>query len=74
MIITLRHARALNYCSKGMRYWFERRNINYMDFVKNGIDEEVFLSSGDTMAIKVVEYIDIILVCTWLFVMGRLTP
>jgi hypothetical protein len=39
-----------------MRYWCERRNINYMDFVKNGVDEEVFLSSGDTMAIKVVEY------------------
>lgn len=43
------------FCARGIRRWFHEHNLDYSDFLKNGIDEEVLLNSGDPMAIAVVE-------------------
>ena len=45
--VRIRHVRQANLCASGTRAWFERHNINYTDFLKNGIDAEVILALGD---------------------------
>ena len=61
MKITLRHVRSLGYnkgimyCVPGMKRFAQKYDIDFREFVKEGIDEEVFLATGDTMGIAVVE-------------------
>ena len=55
MIIRIEDARALGYCSKGMRLFCKKYNINYLAFAQNGIEDSVLLETNDAMAIKVVE-------------------
>lgn len=43
MIITMRHIRAAQICSTGVRDFCDRYSINYNDFLKNGIEEELLL-------------------------------
>jgi arsenate reductase-like glutaredoxin family protein len=45
--VRIRHVRQANLCASGTRAWFERHNINYPDFLKNGIDAEAILALGD---------------------------
>ena len=61
MIIKMEHMRAVEgftvnagFCSGGIRRWFAARGLDYSDFLKNGLDEAVFLQSGDPMAVAVV--------------------
>jgi hypothetical protein len=57
-VITLRHARALGYCRRGMREWAERNGFTqdeWSRFVRQGVDPEVLLRTGDAMAKKIVE-------------------
>lgn len=42
------------FCAKGIRRWFAARGLDYSDFLKNGIDEEHLLATGDPMATAVV--------------------
>ena len=42
------------FCAKGIRRWFSERKLDYRDFLKNGIDEERLLETGDPMAVAVV--------------------
>lgn len=49
------HGHAIGYCSKGMRKMAARHGWDWLDIVKNGIDEETLLATGDAMAIKLVE-------------------
>lgn len=56
----MEHARSVvycngRYCSKGMRKFAEKHNIDYTKFLKEGLDEEILLATNDAMAIKVVE-------------------
>jgi len=60
MIVTVSDAhRAIGrkrpYCNKGMRKFAEKYGLDYPDFVKNGIDSEALLATGDSMAIHIVE-------------------
>ena len=57
MKITLEHARhpKANYCTKGIRLWFKAYGLDYNDFRKNGIDEEVLLEIGDKQGVTLVE-------------------
>lgn len=61
MKITMEHVRQVKgfsarsgFCRKGVRFWFKQRNLSYRDFLKDGIDEETLLASGDPMAVAVV--------------------
>lgn len=56
MIVTHRDLRALKYCNKGARQFFERHGLDWSKFVKEGLDETVFLKTGDAMAIALVEF------------------
>jgi hypothetical protein len=55
LIIKMHHAKSLNYCSNGVKHWCKQNGINYLKFVKIGIDEDIILSKDDDMGKRVVE-------------------
>ncbi|MGH8075619.1 MAG: hypothetical protein ACREO4_16335 [Lysobacter sp.] len=62
MIVTHSHFRTIpasrgaGYCSRGGRAWFARYGLDWSDFVRNGIDEQALLATGDGMAIGLVKW------------------
>ena len=42
-------------CAKGARQFFVNKGWDFQDFLKNGLDEEFFIKTGDAMALQVVE-------------------
>ena len=55
MKVTVNHARQCNYCAKGIRLFCQRYNINFKDFIKNGISKEHLLETNDQLAINLVK-------------------
>lgn len=55
MIITMQDVRNVNYCSRGTRLFFSQRGWDWTEFLKNGIDAQLLIDTGDAQAIKVVE-------------------
>lgn len=53
-----RHLNALRYCARGSRAFFERHGFSWSDFLRNGIEREKFMATGDAMALKCVELAD----------------
>lgn len=53
--ITISDIRSAGHCAKGVKSWFERHDLDFKDFLKNGIDEELFLQSGDALAARIVK-------------------
>jgi hypothetical protein len=49
--LRIKHIRQAGYCASGTRVWFERHNINYVEFLKNGIDVEILEATGDHFAL-----------------------
>lgn len=54
MIITITDIRLAGHCVSGARAWAKAYDIDFRDFIKNGIDAEVLLATGDAMAEQVV--------------------
>lgn len=52
--VTMRHVRAAKICALGSRTFFERHDLNWKDFVKNGISSERLEAIGDPIALKAV--------------------
>lgn len=42
-------------CSRGIREFFKRNNLDYSDFLVNGISEKAMLETNDPVGIKVIE-------------------
>lgn len=55
LTIWMRDIRAAKMCSGGTRAWFIRQGFDWDDFLKNGIDSQKFIATGDAMALQVVE-------------------
>lgn len=55
MIIRMRDIRAAGMCSRGARAWFIKYGFDWADFLKNGIDSDRVLSTGDIQGLRVVE-------------------
>jgi hypothetical protein len=51
----MNHIRKAKMCSQGARSFFNRHNIDWHSFLKNGVDESILLNTGDAMAKQVVE-------------------
>ncbi len=58
VIARLEHARALGYCARGMRRWFEGRSHTWAEFVERGVPVDWLRATGDAMAIRVAEEAD----------------
>lgn len=52
VIVKMEHLRQLKYCAKGIRKFFNRYELDYNDFLKNGIPGKQLLSAcnNDAMA------------------------
>ncbi len=55
IMVRLEHARAISYCSRGMRRWFEFHGLDWDAFLREGLPAETLLATGDDMARRVVE-------------------
>jgi hypothetical protein len=55
ILVKHEHMRALKYCNKSARPWFEQHGLDWNEFVKNGIPEEQLIATGDALALRVVE-------------------
>lgn len=47
--------RAAGFCVRGGRRWFAQHGLDFKKFLDEGIDEETFLESGDSLAQVVVD-------------------
>lgn len=54
-ICYMRHIRAAKLCSGGARGWFARNDLDWTDFLTNGVPGEKLLATGDPMALRTVE-------------------
>lgn len=57
MIVHHRHMKAagLNYCNPGARRWFKFHQLDWNEFITNGLPEEILAATGDAMALAVIE-------------------
>lgn len=55
--ITIKDVRSCNMCSKGARLFFEQHNLDWIDFLKNGVPISVIEETNDEMAMEIVEYV-----------------
>lgn len=57
IIVEMKHFRQLHNCSRGVRRGFQRYNLDYSDFLKNGISADKLLevTNNDSMVLAVVE-------------------
>lgn len=56
LIVTARHVQAAHMCLKpGAQKFFKQHNLDFRSFIKNGIDAELLIATGDALALQVVE-------------------
>lgn len=57
VIVRMGDLRSLRYCARGVREFFARHELDYSDFLQNGIPAEKLLaaSGNDAMAVAAVE-------------------
>lgn len=55
-IITIDHVRTAGMCVNGARVWFVRHDLNFRRFLREGLDADTLLETGDAMAKRVVEH------------------
>ena len=55
VIVRMRHLRKIKMCSHGGRAFAVRHGFEWSDFLKNGIQAERLIATGDAMALKAVE-------------------
>lgn len=53
--VTIDDVRRAGHCARGAKAWFERHGLDFRAFLKDGIDEEEFLASGDALAERIVK-------------------
>jgi len=54
MTITMTDCRAAGHCVRGIRDWFLARDLDFRDFLRNGISADIMLSFGDAQANNIV--------------------
>lgn len=55
MRIRIDDVRKAGYCVSGARNWFRANNIDFAEFIKNGMDADEFVRRGDELAKVVVD-------------------
>lgn len=55
LIITARDVKAASMCiTPGAKMFFKRHDLDFRDFIKNGISAEKLIATGDALALEVV--------------------
>ncbi len=55
-VVTHNHAVGMGYCNRGLRVWFIRHNMDFNTFRKQGYLASELIKTGDSMALKLVEF------------------
>ena len=55
VIVTMKHIRAANMCSGGPREFFKKHDLDWNDFLKNGIPAEKLEATKDINDLNVIE-------------------
>jgi hypothetical protein len=55
LLVNIKHARKLRYCSPGLRRGCARYGLDFLKFVREGLPEEELLATGDCQVAKIVE-------------------
>ena len=55
VIVTIDDVRAVGLCVNGSRAWFERHGLDFRTFLREGLDAQTLLATGDAMAQRVVD-------------------
>lgn len=58
MIATHDDAKSLGYCNKGVRRWFERRDVSFDQFRREGVSVSWLRRQGDAMAERLADYVE----------------
>lgn len=53
--VRMEHVRAARMCRRGAKAFFERHNLDWETFLREGLPAEQIEATGDAMAIQVVE-------------------
>lgn len=63
MIVTMAHLRSVpgfgprrGFCARGGRTWFARHGLDWVDFVRHGINAEILEQTGDGLALALVAH------------------
>ena len=56
VIVTINDVRAVGLCVNGSRAWFARHGLDFRAFMRDGLDAQTLLATGDAMAQRVVEH------------------
>jgi peroxiredoxin len=52
--VTVQDCNAIGFCMKSVRPWFAQHDLDFKDFVKNGIDERILIKTNDAFAVRAV--------------------
>jgi hypothetical protein len=52
--ITVTDTRLAGHCVRGVKDWFEQKNLDFRSFIKDGIAAEDFLATEDALAERIV--------------------
>jgi hypothetical protein len=55
IMVTMRHVRGADLCSRGSREWFRKYDLSWDEFLTTGISATRILATGDAFAVRVVE-------------------
>lgn len=53
--VNMNDVRSAQLCSVGAREWFKMKGLDWSAFLKEGIEEDLLLETGDGLALKAVE-------------------
>ena len=55
VIVTITDIRLAGHCVAGARDWFKAYDLDFREFIRNGMDSDILLATGDGLAEQVVE-------------------
>lgn len=55
VIVTITDIRLAGHCVSGTREWFNAYDLDFRDFIRNGMDSDILLATGDGLAQQVIE-------------------
>ena len=53
--VTIGDVRAAGHCVRGAKDWFGRHGLDFRAFLRDGIEEDEFLTKGDALARRIVD-------------------
>lgn len=53
-ILRIQDIREAGHCVRGAKTWFEARGFDYRKFLREGIDEQTLLDTGDALAEEII--------------------